>query len=84
MNLSIKIAAIGDPSTFPEMQPNAPAEIVGLSILQSGMESGNCSAAFHFTTGDGKFYTAELSANMLIACGSAARGAKERFKDNDI
>lgn len=84
MHINIKIAAVGDPPTFPELVPFHLATIVGVSILEKGMESGHCSAAIHFKDYKGNNYTAELSANMLAAMGAAARGAKERFKDSDV
>jgi hypothetical protein len=89
MHVNVKIAAVGDPPTFPEYRQVREAVLVGVSILEKGMQSGNCSAALHFQLKgqDGPhhiLFTAQLSASMLMTLGSGARGAKERFGDDDL
>lgn len=82
MHVDIRIGAVVDPPLWPELNPE-PAELVGVGILEKGMESGSCSAALFFRTRDGKAHIAQLSASMLRAIGCAAQGAKERFNDHD-
>jgi len=82
MHIDIRIGAVGDPPLFPEIN-SGPAKLVGVCLLQAGMTSGRTSAAFIFETPDGKHYTAELSAQMAVCIGSAARGAMQRFGDPD-
>lgn len=80
MHLNIKIAAIGDQPTFPEMA-GPEGSLVGFSILEGGMVSGKTSTALHIELDDGLFVTAEVSAEMFLAMAAVLRGAMERFGD---
>ena len=90
MHINLKIAALGDPPNFPEFREAVEVDIVGVSIIEKGMESGNCAAAIFFRTREPDItraegvFVAQLSASMLMTLGSAAKGAKERFHDDDV
>lgn len=79
--IDIKISALGDPPTFPELTPFLKGEAVGFSILEAGMQSGATSTALHIKLDDGTNVTVEISASMFLSMAGAVRGACHRFGD---
>ena len=82
MNLDIRIQAVGEPKLFPEFDGiTHEGELVGVGVLEKGMESGRCSAFILIQDQDGKVHLAQVSARMLVAIGNIASGAMDRFGD---
>jgi hypothetical protein len=77
--ITIRIGAVGDPPIFPEHSKATEGKIIGVSILEKGMESGKTSVGIFVET-DGKKSCVQLSADMLNGINSAVRGAVERFE----
>lgn len=85
-NINIQIAAIGDPKTFPELEKEQfiPGEIVGMTILEAGMQSGSVSVALHIKhqlQSKTVYSTSQLSAAMFFSLAAGIKGACDRFND---
>lgn len=81
IHLDIKVCAVGDPPAFPECQPCQVGRLVGVAILQAGLQSGKTSVALMIKNEDGSFTAAETSAALFGAAAGAVAGAQERFGD---
>jgi hypothetical protein len=85
MNLILKLSAIGDQPLFPELTPltDGPATLTHVGILQAGMVSGKTSLALCVQGPDGRYWVAELSADMLRFLVAAVTGAERRWAEGN-
>jgi hypothetical protein len=82
-HLVIKIQSVKDDALFPEFSDAEHAEIMGVSLLESGTVNGCTAAGIFFKTPDGKVWLAQTTAKLMRAMGIAANGAIKRFGDSD-
>lgn len=85
MHLNIQINSVEDAAKGRKLfedsglVTNDEVELIGIGILERGMQSGEPSVMIQIRTGPESGLVVQLSAKMFLAAAGAVRGASERF-----